>query len=254
MLAPLSKSGGAYLVPAAALVAASALAGCAVSSTSTAALAPAPQPVEVRMTPTVIYAGQRTVVTVRSPGADSIALESATGLDRYWSTESVLTVALGAEFGDAVPYERYAPRYRDRTLSHLKVPARVTTCRLGRCREFYHELTVKLPERNERQVAVTAGWSSVFARRTIRGGNRTVLLEEALTSGVWSLQGEWAAGKWNGKVQGFLGADDRGASLDLSRLIKSGDGLSYGLAMHAGVTRSDWMEIGTGAVPRHFVE
>jgi hypothetical protein len=63
---------------------------------------------------------------------------------------------------------------------------------------------------------------------------------------VWSLNGEWSAGRWNGRIQGFLGADDRGAWLDLSRVIKGGDDMSYGLAMHAGVTHSDWLDAGPG--------
>lgn len=257
MLASSSKSGGGDLpltaslrvTPLVAAASVAALAGCAVTSSSSTVLAPGPEPVEVRMTPTVIYAGQQTVVVVRSPGADSIALESENRLDRYWSADSVLTVTLNSDFGEAAPTSRYAPRWKGQALSHLKKPVHVTACRLGRCRQFYHELTVKLPERNERVVAVAAGWSSVFARRTIRGGNRTVLFEDALTSGVWSLQGEWSAGKWNGRVQGFVGADDRGAWLDLSRMLKSGEGLSYGLAMHAGATRSDWLNVGTGGVP-----
>jgi hypothetical protein len=66
---------------------------------------------------------------------------------------------------------------------------------------------------------------------------------------VWSLQGEWSAGRWNGRVQGFLGADDQGAWLDLSRVLKGGDGMSYGLAMHAGVTHSDWLDADLGAIP-----
>ena len=44
----------------------------------------------LQMTPTVIYAGQWAELVVRSPGADSIAIESENGLDRYWSTDSVL--------------------------------------------------------------------------------------------------------------------------------------------------------------------
>lgn len=257
MLASFSKTGGAgptltaplRVAPLLAATSVAALAGCAVTSSSSTVFAPGPEPVEVRMTPTVIYAGQQTVVVVRSPGADSIALESENRLDRYWSADSVLTVTLTADFGEAAPASRYAPRWKGQALSHLKKPIRVTACRLGHCRQFYHELTIKLPERNERVVAVTAGWSSVFARRTIRGGNRTVLFEDALTSGVWTLQGEWLAGKWNGRAQGFVGADDRGAWLDLSRMLKSGEGLSYGLAMHAGATYSDWLDVGTGGVP-----
>ena len=225
-----------------------ALAGCALPSASTQ-LTAGPEPIEVRMTPTVIYAGQRAQVLVRSPGADSIALESENGLDRYWSTDSVLSVWLGADFGEAAARERFAPEWRGHTLSHLKKPVRIASCRQGRCRTYHHELTVKLPEQNQRVVAVTAGWSSVFARRTIRGGDRTVLFQEALTSGVWSLQGEWSAGRWNGRLQGLLGAEDRGLWLDLSRMLKGGDGLSYGLAMHAGVTQSDWLDGGSSPLP-----
>jgi hypothetical protein len=225
-----------------------ALMGCAVPTQSTQ-LASAPDPVELRMTPTVMYSGQRTQVVVRSAGADSIAFESENGLDRYWSTDSVLTAWLTPDFGEPGPVSRYAPTRNGQVLAYLKKPVRITACRLGRCREFRHEIAVKLPERNERVVAVTAGWSSVFARRSIRGANRTVLFQDALNSGVWSLQGEWSAGKWNGRVQGFLGADDQGAWLDLSRVVKSGDGLSYGLAMHAGVTHSDWLDSGLGDLP-----
>ena len=230
------------------ILAAVGVGGCAVSS-STTQLGSGPEPLEIRMTPTVIYAGQRAQVLVRSPGADSIALESENGLDRYWSGDSVLSVSLGADFGDPTPGSRYAPQWNGRTLAYLKKPVRIAACRGGRCREFHHEIAVKLPERNQRVVAVTAGWSSVFARRTIRGGDRTVLFQDALTSGVWSLQGEWSAGPWNGRVQGLLGADDRALWLDLSRVLKGGDGMSYGLAMHAGVTRNEWLDGGTSPIP-----
>ena len=226
-----------------ALVVTASLAGCAAQSRSTH-LAASPDPVELRMTPTVIYAGQRTQVVVRSPGADSIVFESENGLDRYWSADTVLTVWLTADFGQNAPVADYAPSHNGQVLPYLKRPARIAVCRLGRCRDFHQEVAIKLPVRNERVVAVTAGWSSVFARRSIRGGNQTVLFEDALNSGVWSLQGEWSAGKWNGRVQGFMGADDQGAWLDLSRVLKGGDGLSYGLAMHAGVTHSDWLDAG----------
>jgi hypothetical protein len=194
----------------------------------------------------MLYAGQRSELVVRSPGADSLVFESENGVDVYWSADSVLRASLASDFGDAEPAQRYAPSYRGRALSLLKKPVRITACRRGRCREFHHEIAVKLPERNDRSVAVTAGWSSVFARRSVRGANRTVLFEDALNSGVWSVQGEWAARGWNGKVQGFLGADGRGASLDVSRVLKGGDGLSYGLAMHVGTTRSDWLGDGAG--------
>ena len=226
-----------------ALAAMAGLTGCAVQTHSTH-LAASPDPVELRMTPTVIYAGQRTQVVVRSPGADSIVFESENGLDRYWSADTVLTAWLTADFGQLGPVAEYAPSHDGQVLPYLKRPVRIAVCRLGRCRDFHDEVAIKLPVRNQRVVAVTAGWSSVFARRTIRGGNRTVLFEDALNSGVWSLQGEWSAGKWNGRVQGFMGGDDQGAWLDLSRVLKGGDGLSYGLAMHAGVTHSDWLDAG----------
>ncbi len=229
-------------------VAGAATLGCAIPTQSTQ-LATGPGPVQLQMTPTVLYSGQRTQVVVRSPGADSIAFESENGLDRYWSGDSVLTAWLTADFGEAAPVSRYAPIHNGQALAYLKRPVRIAVCRRGRCREFRHEIAVKLPERNERVVAVTAGWSSVFARRSIRGANRTVLFEDALHSGVWSLQGEWSAGKWNGRVQGFLGADDQGAWLDLSRVIKAGDDMSYGLAMHAGVAHSDWLDADLGPLP-----
>jgi hypothetical protein len=231
-----------------AFAAVAALGGCAIPTSSTQ-LAGAAAPVELEMTPTVIYSGQRARVVVRSPGADSIMLQSENGLDRYWTDDSVLTAWLTSDFGAAEPVSRYAPTKDGQVLAYLKRPVRIAVCRRGRCREFHQEVAVKLPVRNERVVAVTAGWSSVFARRSIRGANRTVLFEDALNSGVWSLQGEWSSGKWNGRVQGFLGNDDQGGWLDVSRVLKGGDGLSYGLAMHAGVTHSDWLDAGPSHVP-----
>ncbi len=223
-------------------------AGCAMPSSSTQ-MSLGPEPVEVQMTPTVIYSGQRTQVVVRSPGADSIVFESENGLDRYWSADSVLTLWLGADFGQAEPASSYAPVFKGEAVPYLKKPVRIATCRAGRCREFHHEVAVKLPVHNERVVAVTAGASSVFARRSIRGHDRTVFLQDALNSYIWSLQAEWSSGAWNGRVQGFLSADDRGAWLDMSRVLKGGgDGFGYGVAMHAGLTRDDWLESGPSAL------
>ncbi len=224
------------------------LSGCAIQSHSTR-LAGGLEPVDVEMPVKQLHSGQAATLVVRSPGADSIAFASQNGLDRYWTAGPVLTVPLASDFGDAVPVSRFAERWNGELLNQLKKPVRVTSCRDGICREFYHELTVKLPEHNRRSVALTGGWSSVFARRSIRGANRTVLFEEVLNSGVWSVQGEWAANGWSGRAQGFLGSDGRGASLDLSRVIKRGEGLSYGIAFHAGAARNSWMEEGPGSMP-----
>jgi hypothetical protein len=237
LVLPPSKQMTAVAVAA---LAALGLGGCAIPSTTTQ-LVPGPEPIELQMTPTVLYDGQYAELLVRSPGADSIVVESENGYDRFWKADSVLGITLPSTFGELAWGERYAPEWRGHTLPYLKKPIRIAACREGRCREAYHEITVKLPERNRRVVAVSAGWSSVFARRTIRGGGRTVLFREALTSGAWSLQGEWSAGGWNGRVQGLVGADDQGFWLDLSRMLKAGEGMSYGLAMHAGFTQSDWM-------------
>ena len=101
---------------------------------------------------------------------------------------------------------------------------------------------MRLPERNARSVALSAGWSSVFARRSLLGANRTVLLREVLTSGVWNVQGEWAAGRWNAQAAGFAGGGEHGGSIDLSRVLVGGDGVSYGLTMHLDLAHSDWMQ------------
>lgn len=217
------------------------LVGCAVP-THTTRIADGPEPVDVELSAARLVPGQAAQLVVRSPGADSIAFESINGVDRYWTDGPRLETTITSDFGDPVPVQRFAGRYEGQVLSLLKKPARVAICRQGSCREFQHEIAVKLPERNQRSVALTAGMSSVFARRSIRGANRTVLFEEVLNSAVWSVQGEWAASGWNGRVHGFLGADDRGGSLDLSRVLKRSDGVSYGLAMHLGTTHTEWLD------------
>ncbi|MBA2459768.1 MAG: hypothetical protein H0V43_12555 [Gemmatimonadales bacterium] len=228
---------------------AGALVGCAMPAHTTR-LAGGPDPVEVEMSASRLSPGQPTQLIVRSPGADSIAFESANGVDRFWTDGPVLSAVLTSDFGDSVPVVRYAGRWHGQLLNTLKKPARIAACRLGRCREFVHEVAVALPERNQRSVALTAGWSSVFASRSIRDADRTVLFEEVLNSGIWTVQGEWAASGWNGKVQGFLGASDRGGSLDLSRVIKRSEGLSYGLAVHVGAARNDWLAERPNSAPR----
>jgi hypothetical protein len=162
------------------------------------------------MRPGIQALGRSAELLVSSPGADSIALMSANGLDRYWRAGPRLRVQLDPEFGDTLAASRYAERRGGQLLAILKKPVKISACRLGRCREIYHEVPVRLPERNERTIAITAGYSTVFARRTIVGGGRTVLFKEVLSSGVWSVQGEWAARGWNAQLQGFLSAGEQG--------------------------------------------
>ena len=216
------------------------LAGCGIP-TETTRLAPSPAPVTIRLQPALPRPGQLAELMVESPGADSIVVESANRVDRYWGHGGRLRVLLADDFGGPALAGRYAGRLEGRLLDRLQRPTRILTCRFGRCRELYHEVPLKLPERNSRTVAVTAGWSSVFARRSITGGNRTVLFREVLSSGVWSVQGEAAARGWNAQVNGYATRGEYGGALDLSRVVKRGQGISYGVAMHLGMSHSDWL-------------
>jgi hypothetical protein len=235
---PLSRLSFA-LVPSACV--ALSLQGCGVS-TSTVNLTPGPEPVELTTTPAVIQSGGSTQVKVVSPSADSISIESANGLDRYWDTGSVLRARLGSEFGDTVPGTQFAVREHGRLFDVLKKPMKVVVCRKSSCREYYHELAVQLPELNERSVAITGGWSTAFTKRAVTGRDKSVLLKEALNHTVWNLQAELATGKLSARLQGFYGADSRGGSLDLSREIKRmGEGMSYGIAMHLAATHTEWL-------------
>jgi hypothetical protein len=222
-----------------------AIIGCGIPSHATR-LAGGPEPVDIRMEPSVLRRGQEAMVVVRSASADSIAIESENGVDQYWSDGPRLNARLSADFGDPVSEHRYAERRDGMLLDRLKKPATISICKLGRCREFYHEFEVRLPERNQRTVALTGGWSTMFARRTVTGPNRAALFQEALRSSVFSLEGELAARAWSAKAQGFFGADGYGASIDLSRVIKRGDEVSYGIAMHLGTTRNEWLSDGSG--------
>jgi hypothetical protein len=217
------------------------LQGCGVS-TSTVNLSSDPQPVEFSITPAVVQAGGSVQVKVESAAADSIAIESEGGLDRYWSTGPKLRARLQSDFGDTLSGMRYAVRQNGRLFDVLKKPMKVVVCRKNSCREYYHELAVQLPERNERSVAVTGGWSTAFTKRAVTERDKSVLLKEALNHTVWNLQAELATGGLNARLQGFYGSDERGGSLDVSHEIKRiGDGLSYGLAMHVGATHAEWL-------------
>src|SRR5215218_9691271 len=174
---------GAALMAAAAL----ALAGCGIP-TQTTQLVDGPEPVTIRLEPAVPSTGQSAELTIESPAADSIAFASENGLDRYWSNGPVLHAQLTSDFGDSVPMPRYAARWQGELLSRYLKPARITVCHRGRCVEHYHEIPIRLPEANHRTVALTAGYGTVFARRSLVGSHRAVLFREVLNRGVWSAQ------------------------------------------------------------------
>jgi hypothetical protein len=224
------------------------LQGCGVS-TATVDLTPGPDPVELSISPGVVPSGASAEVKVSSPSADSISIESAGGLDRYWTTGPKLRTRVESDFGDSVPGVRYAVREHGQLFDVLKKPMKVVVCRKSSCREYHHELAVQLPERNERSVAITGGWSTAFTKRAVTGRDKAVLLKEALSHTVWNLQAELATGKLSARLQGFYGADERGGSLDLSREIKRiGDGMSYGLAMHVAATHAEWLPTERNAI------
>ena len=226
------------------LLASGAILGCGFSHQATR-LEGGPEPVDVRMEPAVLRNGQEALVRVRSPHADSIAIRSANGVDTYWADGPSLSTMLSADFGDPVPVRRYAERRNGVLLDRLRKPATITVCKLGHCRDFYHEFEVRLQESNRRTMALTAGWNTFFARRTVTGRDRATLFEKALSQGVFSIEGELAARSWSARLQGYAGADGHGASADLSRVIKHGDEISYGIAMHLGASRNEWLPDGT---------
>ena len=217
------------------------LQACGVS-TSTVNLTTGPEPVEITMTPSVAVPGSSVQLKVASPSSDSIAVESVGGLDRYWGNGPSLDAQIDSDFGDTVPVTRYAVREHGRLFDVLKKPMKVSVCRKGACREYYHDLAVRLPERNERSVAVTGGWSTAFTKRAVTARDKSVLLKEALNHTVWNIQAEVATGKLSGRLQGFYGADERGGSLDLSHEIsRMGEGMSYGLALRVAATHAEWL-------------
>jgi len=225
-----------------------ALAGCAVP-VQTTRIIDGPEPVTVRLVPAVPASGQTAQLTVESPKADSIVFESQNGLDRYWDRGDILRVRLTSDFGDSVPGTvRYAERWHGELLSRLMKPALIQVCRQGRCREIYHEIPVELPEENDRTVALTLGYNTVFARRSVVGSRSTVLFREALSSGIWSAQGEWLDRRWSGRVEGYAGWGERGGSLELSREVKRAGDVSYGIAVHVDADRSEWLPEGQSPI------
>jgi hypothetical protein len=211
-------------------------------STSTVNLTPGPEPVKVTITPAIAAAGAPVQVLVSSPGADSIGIVSPDGRDRYWGNGSTLHTRLPSDFGDELPEPRYAVRQNGRLFDVLKKPMTVVVCRRNNCDQYVHELAVQLPERNDRSVAVTAGWSTAFTRRAVTARDRSVLLNQAINHTMWNVQAELATGALSGRLQGFYGAGEQGGSLDLSHVLKNGgEGLSYGLAMHLGAAHATWL-------------
>ena len=230
-----------FLAGSSALAVALTLQACGVS-TSTVNLSPGPDPVELTVTPGVVQAGGSVQVMVSSPAADSIAIISADGKDRYSGTGGTLHARLPGDFGDSLPELHFAVRQDGRLFNVLKKPMTVLVCHRNECNQYVHELAVQLPERNERSVAVTGGWSTAFTKRAVTARDKSVLLKEALNHTVWNVQAELATGGLSGRLQGFYGADERGGSLDLSHVIKSGgQGLSYGLAMHLAANHAEWL-------------
>jgi hypothetical protein len=224
------------------------LQGCGVP-TSTVDLTPGPDPIEFTVTPNPIQSGGWADIRVVSASADSIAIESDNGLDRYWNTGPKLSARIDSDFGDSVPQVQYAVREHGRLLDVLKKPIKIVVCRQNNCREYHRELAVQLPERNERSVAITGGWSTAFTKRAVTSSSKAVLLKEALNHTVWNVQAELATGRLSARLGGFYGSDERGGSLDLSREIKRiGDGLSYGIAMHVAATHAEWLPTNRSAV------
>jgi hypothetical protein len=189
------------------------------------------------MTPAAVSSGGSAQLKVESPTADSIEIQSINGLDRYWEKGHTLRARVESEFGDTMPSRQYAIRDNELLFNVLKKPMKVSVCKKGRCREYYHEVPVILPERNERSVAVTGGWSTAFTRRAVTNRDRSVLMKEVLNHSMWNVQAELATGGLSGKLQGFYGAGVRGGSLDVAHQIKRiGDGMGYGLAVRLAAT------------------
>jgi len=241
----------AWLAGAALAGVALSLQGCGVT-TSTIDLAKGPEPVELTITPGVLHPGGAVQLQVVSPTADSILVESGSGLDRYSGAGGSLIASLSSNFGDTVSGARYAVRQNGHLFDVLKKPMKVSVCRKNTCSEYYHELAVKLPERNDRSVAVTGGWSTAFTKRAVTDRDRSVLLKEAIHHTVWNLQAEVATGALSARLQGFYGADEQGGSLDISHQIKNGgDGLGYGLAMRVAATHAQWLPTHRNPVLTH---
>src|SRR6266511_1531773 len=108
-----------------------ALLGCAPPMQSVR-LSEGPEPVEMRLRPGILQPGVPAELVVESPGADSIAVESGDGMDRYRSTGSVLNAKLSADFGETGRATPQAVRWNGHLLDRLQNPATISVCRQGR--------------------------------------------------------------------------------------------------------------------------
>jgi hypothetical protein len=213
------------------------------TSVATVDLAAAPVPVKLRMTPATVPRAGVMQFRVMTPNADSIQIRSADGLDRYTGKGRELEVYLLSTFGDSIPLARYAVKASGHLLNVLKKPVIVTVCRASTCRDYYHELPVRLPEHNRRRIAVTGGWSTAFTRQAVKNPGRDPLRDGGEHS-VWNLRAELATKATSVRLQGFLGSQERLGVLDLAHVIRPSDqGPGYGLAVHLAASNGDWLPV-----------
>ena len=218
-----------------------ALQACSTPAATTINLSGGPAPVRLHLNPGVSRAEGPIQLSVTSPSADSIVVSSANGLDRYAARGSMLQAWLQGDFGDSLPLMRYAVRHEGRLLNVVKKPLKVQVCRRHACQSYYHELSILLPERNRRSMAVTGGWSTNFSQRAIRTPNQSPTQRAAQSASEVNLQAELAIAGLSARLEGSFGSGARTASLDLSREIKRGSGgVGYGLAVHLGTIHADW--------------
>ena len=226
-----------------------ALQGCS-TSVATVDLADGPVPVRLKMTPAAATRSGPVHILVTSPNADSIEIRSADGLDRYSVSGPALRVSLPSTFGDSTPLTRYALRENGHLFDVLKKPMNVTVCRNRTCRQYYHELAVRLPERNLRRLAITGGWSTAFTSRAVRDTDRDMLMRDVRDHSVWNLRAEMATGTTSARLLGFFGAQEHGGSLDLAHAIRaSREGPGYGLAFHLAATGGERLPVVGPALP-----
>ena len=156
------------------------------------------------------------------PGCRQHRFESENGVDRYWSADSVLTAWLTADFGGAMSGIRYAPLRDGQVLAYLKKPVRIDRlpCRVGAGSSI-------MRSRSSCPSGTSGWWRSPPAGARSSPGGRSgaptgpCCSRTRSTAACGRSRVSGRPGGWNGRVQGFLGADDRGAWLDLSRVLKA---------------------------------